>query len=70
MIKKEFQEEEKDYIRKTVNKAMSFMFDGYFLSNMIDDIHPDDLTEEEKEWAKENLTYTIVREDKEGEKLK
>ena len=46
---------DKEKILHEVNKGLSFQFDTvYTWENMIDDL---DLTDEEKSWAKENITF-------------
>jgi hypothetical protein len=45
----------KDYILERVGKALDYQFEIYSWDNMINDI--DDLTEEEKQWAKEHISY-------------
>jgi histidinol phosphatase-like PHP family hydrolase len=42
-------------ILRLVNKALDYQFESYSFAHMIDDIM--DLSDEEKKWAKENLTY-------------
>jgi len=45
-------------IRRALNKSMDFQFDcSYSWLDMIDDT--DDLTDEEKDWAKEHSTYAV-----------
>jgi len=47
---------DKEKILRLLNKALEYQFDcGYGWSNMIDDT--EDLTPEEKAWAKENTGY-------------
>lgn len=54
---------DKQHILHLVNKALDIQFWTYSWDNMIDDI--DDLTPEEKKWAKENTSYkAYITEDK------
>ncbi len=46
-----------NYIKLVVDKALEAQFSIYSWENMIDDC---DLDDEEKKWAKENLTYKTV----------
>lgn len=49
---------QKDEIVHLVEKALSYQFDCSFTwCNMVDCI--DDLTDEEKEWAKKHTTYEV-----------
>ncbi|GAF92758.1 unnamed protein product [marine sediment metagenome] len=46
-----------------LEKALSYQFDSvYSWNNMIDDI--EDLTDEEKMWAKEHTTYQVKCDEK------
>ena len=48
---------EKSRVKYLVSKALDYQFEGYSWESMIDDI--DDLTNEERKWAKEHLTYKV-----------
>lgn len=52
---------DREQILYLVNKALGYQFETYSWMNMIDDI--EDLTTEEKEWAKEHTTYKVEADD-------
>ena len=47
---------DKEKITDTIRKGLEWQFDNYSFGDMINDL---DLTDEEKKWAKENLTYDV-----------
>lgn len=47
---------DEDYVINIVTKALDYQFEIYSWSHMIDDC---DLTNAEKDWAKEHLSYKL-----------
>jgi len=59
---KKFTEEEKELIRYQVEKGFMWSQEGYCFDDMINDC---DLKPSERKWAHENISYRVIRTDKE-----
>lgn len=46
-------------IKRQLEKALACQFEAYSFEQMIEDAMEDDFSENEIQWAKENLTYGI-----------